>query len=81
MEMAGKAAEAGLEIFRKSKVRIETVTPVTYSYYDPMPAQPPSERNPIKPIRWCDVDDGMENDPLVNLGNWKMGVSQNTESF
>ena len=45
-----------------------------------MPVQPPPERNPIKPIRWCDVDDEMENDPLVNLEIWKMGVSQNTES-
>ena len=66
MEMARKAAEAGLEIFRKPKVRIETVTPATYSYYDPMPAQPLPDLNPIKPIRRCDVDDEMENDPLVN---------------
>ena len=80
MEMARKAAEDGLEILSKSKVRLETVTPATYSYYAPMPAQPPPERNPITPPRWCDVDDEMENDPLVNLENWKMGVSQNAES-
>ena len=80
MEMARKAAEDGLDILRKSKVRLATVTPATYSYYAPMQFQPPPEINPIKPIRWCDIDDEMENDPLVNLENWEMGVSQNTES-
>ena len=60
MEMARKAAEDGLDILRKSKVRLATVTPATYSYYAPMPFQPPPELNPIKPIRWCDVDDEME---------------------
>ena len=74
MEMARKAAEAGLEIFSKSKVRIETVTPATYSYYAPMPVRPPPP-----PPRWCDVDDEMENDPLVNLEKWKMGASHNAE--
>ena len=36
MEMARKAAEDGLEILRKSKVRLAAVTPATYSYYPPL---------------------------------------------
>ena len=69
MEMARKAAEDGLEILRKSKVRLATVTPATYSYYAPISFRPPPETKSIKPIRWCDVDDEMGNDPLVNLEN------------
>ena len=66
LEKARNAAEAGLEILRKS-VRVDTVTPATYSYYAPMPV-----RSPPPPPRWCDVDDEMENDPFVNLENGKL---------
>jgi len=31
-------------------------------------------------IRWCDVNDEMENDPLVNLETWKSAYLQNIES-
>jgi len=65
LEMARKAAEAGLEILRKS-VRVDTVTPATYSYYAPMPVRPPPP-----PPRRCDVGDEIENDPFVNLENGK----------
>ena len=31
-------------------------------------------------IRWCDVNDEIENDPLVNLENWGFSYLQNIES-
>ena len=59
LEMARKAAEAGLGLARKS-VRVDTVStkvvppasPPTHSYYAPLPAQ-----MTYTAPRWCDIDD------------------------
>ena len=59
LQMARKAAEAGLELLRKS-VRVDAVStkvvppaaPPTHSYYAPLPVQ----MTHTAP-RWCDIDD------------------------